>query len=247
MPRCCYNLLMYNDQKLCTLSSSTSQLSMTKPASIYVRTTQGRVTAFNPSAKLSPALKAVLKGVDGRTASELLITKFADVGEVPKLLAALETAGLIAEKNTTSGGIDLQTPLGRSARVPAAQSAQNSGHSLLTPSDSAQSLLDPGNTIASAEDWMHTAASSLDDSVPSKPASLMDRMAQQVADQMATFVLTHLPQKAFAELFEIEKILSVDQLKRSFPNYELLAKSVGPAGEEHIEELHSVIDKLFAQ
>jgi hypothetical protein len=63
---------------------------MTNPASIYVRTTQGRVTAFNPSAKLSPALKAVLKGVDGRTASDLLMTKFADFGDVSKLLGALE-------------------------------------------------------------------------------------------------------------------------------------------------------------
>jgi hypothetical protein len=219
---------------------------MTNPASIYVRTTQGRVTAFNPSAKLSPALKAVLKGVDGRTASDQLFTKFADVGEVPKLLADLETAGLIAEKNTANSGFDLQEPLARVAQTPTS-SAQNSGHSLLTPSDSARSLLDASNTIAATEDWMHTAASSLESPAPSKPASLMDRMAQQVADQMATFVLTHLPQKAFTELLEIEKILSVDQLKLSFPNYELLAKSVGPAGEEHIEELHSVIDKLFAQ
>jgi hypothetical protein len=219
---------------------------MTNPASIYVRTTQGRVTAFNPSAKLSPALKAVLKGVDGRTASEQLIAKFSDVGDVSRLLSVLETSGLIAEKVSANSGFDLQAPLGRVARL-ATPSEQNSGFSLLSHSDSSQSLLDPGNTIASTEDWMHTAASDLDNPAPSKPASLMDRMAQQVADQMATFVLTHLPHKAFTELLEIEKILSVDQLKQSFPSYELLAKSVGPVGEAHIEELHSVIDKFFAQ
>jgi hypothetical protein len=218
---------------------------MTNPASIYVRTTQGRVTAFNPSAKLSPALKAVLKGVDGRTASDLLMTKFADFGDVSKLLGALEADGLIAEKNTANSGFDFQAPLARGASGPA-PSAQGSNFSLLSHSDSSQSLMDSGNTIAAAEDWMHTSASSLDNPVPSKPASLMDRMAQQVADQMATFVLTYLPQKAFTELLEIEKILSIDQLKLRFPSYELLARSVGPAGEEHLEELHSVIDKLFA-
>jgi hypothetical protein len=219
---------------------------MTNPAAIYVRTTQGRVTAFNPSAKLSPALKAVLKGVDGRTASDQLFSRFADFGDVSKLLAALEADGLIAEKNTANSSFDVLAPLARVGRAPA-PSAQGSNFSLLSHSDSSQSLMDPGNTIASSDDWMHTAASSLESPAPSKPASLMDRMAQQVADQMATFVLTYLPQKAFTELLEIEKIQSVDQLKLSFPSYELLAKSVGSAGEEHIEELHSVIDKLFAQ
>ncbi len=219
---------------------------MTNPASIYMRTTQGRVTAFNPSAKLSPALKAVLKAVDGRTASEQLITQFADVGDISQLLAALETAGLIAEKNTTNSNADYLAPLPRAA-LPSASGAHNSGFSLLAHSDSSQSLLDPGNTVAAREDWMHTAASSLENPVPPKPASLMDRMAQQVADQMATFVLTYLPQKAFTELAEIEKILTAEQLKLRFPSYELLAKSVGPAGEEHLKELHSVIDKLFGQ
>jgi hypothetical protein len=218
---------------------------MTNPAPIYVRTTQGRVTAFNPSAKLSPALKTVLKGVDGRTPSDLLITKFADFGDVATLLAALEADGLIAEKNTANSGFDVLAPLARVGRAPA-QSAQNSGFSLLSHSDSSHSLMDPGNTIATGEDWMDTASPGLDSLEQPKTASLLDRMAQQVADQMATFVLTYLPHRAFTELLEIEKILTADQLKQSFPNYELLAKSVGPAGEEHIQELYSVMDKLFA-
>lgn len=188
---------------------------MLNAALMYVRTTQGRITAFSPETKLSPALKTLLKAADGKTSTDNLISKFETVGDVAELLQALESMGLIAGKNTTDPSLEFGT-------MAALQPDDHTSHN-----------------------WEQTAAASLDELPPAQHATLMDSMVLQLVDQMCTFVLTYLPEKAFAVLQTIEKIQTSEQLVASFPGYEMLAKPVGRAGEDHLREMQQVISKLF--
>jgi hypothetical protein len=75
---------------------------MPKLASLYIRTLQGRSTAFNPGAELPAPLKTLLKAVDGKTSTSALELAHAGLGDVASLLAILQGNGLIADKNENS-------------------------------------------------------------------------------------------------------------------------------------------------
>lgn len=74
-------------------------------ADLYVRTLQGRGTAFNPSAALPASLKILLKAVDGKTATSTLCAAHSGLGDVATLLAILQDNGLIADKNDNAAKI----------------------------------------------------------------------------------------------------------------------------------------------
>lgn len=206
-------------------------------AHTYIRTPQGRVTAFNPAAVLAAPLKTLLKAVDGKTATATLETSYADLGDVAHLLSVLQSNGLIADKSATffktsatgdlsPGWVDTLHPL------------LEVRHSGFDPSSVSQ-------FAASAPPaWSDTAAGAVQAPAP-RPDGLLDRMAQQVADTMATFVLTHIPAKAFTELQSIEKIDTPEQLQAELPRYELLVNSLGATGISHFAEIKQMAEKLL--
>lgn len=71
-------------------------------ANLYIRTLQGRSTAFNPAAELPAPLKTLLKAVDGKTTSSALEAAYAQLGDVASLLAMLQGNGLIVDKSENS-------------------------------------------------------------------------------------------------------------------------------------------------
>jgi hypothetical protein len=76
---------------------------MSQLAHLYVKTPQGRVTAFNPGAELPAPLKILLKAVDGKTTTSGLEAAYASLGDVAILLDILRSNGLIVDKN--DGGV----------------------------------------------------------------------------------------------------------------------------------------------
>lgn len=68
-------------------------------AHLFVRSPQGRIAAFSPTAELPAPLKTLLKAVDGKTATDALAAAHAGLGDVASLLAILRDNGLIADKN----------------------------------------------------------------------------------------------------------------------------------------------------
>ncbi len=215
-------------------------------AHIYIRTPQGRFTAFNPSAVMLPPLKTLLKAVDGKiTTSELELT-LSHLGHVESLLANLESFGLIADKSIVFSQIGA-----RQARSE-------------TPLDDDNPLMQTnfgGLVSDGVNPWQNTSGSGLDSLkpipapyppapppplAPTKPDTLLDRMAQQLADTMATFVLTHLPDKAFKELITIENIHTPQQLEAALPQYEILVQPLGEAGTKHVAQLRLLMQKIFA-
>lgn len=215
---------------------------------IYVRTPQGRAVAFSPDTALPAALKAMLKAVDGKLNAQALQDKFASEPDPAKLLAQLLEAELIMDRGTAwpkvqfnQGNADFEQSfvqsqgslLEASASQPPQASAQAFTHSAAKAENNPQPV------------WSDTSPSGLDNLASAPSFSLLDRMAQQTADEMCTFVLTHVPAKAFGMLAEIETIKTPDQLKSYMPDYELELAQIGAPGQAHLQEIKQILQKLF--
>ncbi len=69
--------------------------------SIFVRTPQGRIAAFDTASQLPSELKALLRAIDGHTPLEVLSKQYKSPDDVMPLLALLQRTGLIVEKMVT--------------------------------------------------------------------------------------------------------------------------------------------------
>lgn len=215
---------------------------------IYVRTPQGRATAFSPSAALAADLKAMLKAVDGKLTAQALQDKFADQKDPAKLLAELLEAELIMDRGAAWPKVEIrQDPADFEHSYAESQGSLLEMGASQYPADGTRSFAHSGADLAERPQngWSDTAQSQLDNLAPPPSYSLIERMAQQAADEMCTFVLTHLPVKAFALLAEIEKIKTPEQLKTYMPGYELALEPAGVPGQQHIAEIKQVLQKLF--
>ena len=215
-------------------------------AYIYIRTPQGRATAFNSSAKLHPQLKTLLKAVDGKVISSVLATDLAHLGDVEKLLLQLESAGFIADRSAAFAKVqDIKNPddVWNATANPLVQSSMLTRQPIPgLPEERSASTF----AISQIAEWSPTTSSALEQPAVPEPDTLLDRMVSQVVDWMSTFMLTYMPEKAFTELALIEKIHTPEQLIADLPRYEALVKPLGPTGTLHIQELNQLIQKLFA-
>jgi hypothetical protein len=216
-------------------------------ASTYIRTSQGRVTAFSPLTKLPPPLKTLLQAVDGKTPSSVLSAQYAAMGNVTQWLGQLETAGLIEDKSSLgrspSFGQDADEiwgSMGGARPKPTLHIVANP-HTSNAPM---QRLL--ATPVSHSNAWQATAAAGLEDDFPARSLeTILGDLTQQVVDVMATFVLTYLPDRAFEVLTELETLRSPAQLKATLPGYEGLACSAGQIGRQHIADLRQLIEKQF--
>jgi hypothetical protein len=228
---------------------------MFDPAVIYLRTPLGRATAFNPTSPLPELPKAVLRAVDGKMAAESVVMQLSSLGDVEKSLLQLQELGLIADRNaalpkvryqrSNSEGmqqfVDTNMPLLEASSSFFDQGEPEVVDMLATASFAAKPA--SAQYAAPKAQWISTASSGLDELADPKD-TLLDRMAQQAADVMSTFVLTHMPTKAFDFLVEIEKIRTLDQLKLYLPSYEAQVQPIGNAAQVHIAEIKQVLKKL---
>jgi hypothetical protein len=208
-------------------------------ANIYVRTPQGRITAFSPAAELPAQLKTLLKAVDGKTPTTAIEAAHAALGNVQRMLLLLHGNGLIADKSAAFAKATLPAP----GNLQWADSASMFAHTVAG---------DFGPSLASyfsdsqLSNWNDETVATLD--APEQlPNSVLDLLARQVADSMCTFVLTHLPAQANKEILTIERILTPSQLKAELPRYGHLVKSLGTKGTEHFAVIQQLAAKLFAK
>jgi hypothetical protein len=229
---------------------------MFDPAVIYLRTPLGRATAFNPTSPLPELPKTVLRTVDGKMSAEAVVMQLSSLGDVEKSLSQLEQLGLIADRNAVLPKVRYQrsseegTPQFVDTNMPLLEASSSIFQieepevvdMLATTSFAAK----PSSAQSSAPkaQWSDTTPSVLDE-LPAPVYSLWDRMAQQTADEMCTFVLTHLPAQAFGLLSVIEEIKTPDQLKSYMPRYVLELADLGPKGQTHLDEVQQVLRKLF--
>ncbi len=216
-------------------------------APLYVRTPQGRIAAFSPFTELPAPLKTLLKAVDGKTATTAIEAVHAALGDVARMLTFLQSNGLIADKNAAFTPAMLDKPalpeLPDLPKQPWTDSRSMFAHTHGSDFGTSLASYFSASQLGSWND--ETIA--LMDTPAHAPASVLDLLAQQVADSMCTFVLDHLPSKTFSKIAKIEKILTPAQLKAELPKYELLVKSIGPKGAEHFGVIQQLSDKLFAK
>lgn len=182
----------------------------------YVRTPMGRAAAFTPDAKLPPALKAMLKAVDGKTSVSALMVQFVE-HDAADLLSQLEEEGLIKLRGERLA--DFQ------------------------PSGAVPDVVDSPNA-ADAADVSERAFASTSSAALELPQVVYPIAAPhcavavaRIVEVMTTFVLTHIPQQAFTLLAELESFQTLDELEAGLPGYALLAQAQGPAGIVHLAEL----------
>lgn len=178
----------------------------------YSKTMAGRMAAVDPKSFLTPATKTFLKSVDGKTPSEQLLLNWHDTSDARRLLQDLVNFGFI----------ELRAERWTNSQAP---SGFNSSYDTV-----AQPLLPAAGPAA---------GTAVDDS----PASASPPTAEldAIKEQMATFILTHLPQHAVPVLKEIEDINSHYKLHAMLQGYANLANDAGRTGLAHIKSLRGML------
>ena len=178
----------------------------------YSKTMAGRMAAVDQRSFLTPAMKTFLKSVDGKTPSEQLLLNWDDASDARRLLQELVNFGFI----------ELRAERWTNSQFP---SGFNSS------ADTVPQPLLPAAGPA--------AGTVVDDSpaTASPPTAELDA----IKEQMATFILTHLPQHAVPVLKEIEDINSHHKLQAMLVGYANLAHDAGRTGLAHIKSLRSML------
>jgi hypothetical protein len=178
----------------------------------YSKTMAGRMAAVDQKSFLTPAMKTFLKSVDGKTPSEQLLLNWGDASDARRLLQELVNFGFI----------EIRAERWTNSQAPS--SFNSSAHTLTQP------VLPAAGPVA---------GSAVDNSpaTTSPPTAELDA----IKEEMATFILTHLPQHAVPVLKEIEDINSHQKLQAMLVGYANLAHDAGRTGLAHIKSLRGML------
>ena len=167
---------------------------------------------------LAPDLKDFLKSVDGKTSPDQLVARWRDGPDALQLLVELERRGLVEVKAARWSNSS-------------ANSAFPSSFADSSPPESPSQLLQTAGRPAPTSQK------------PDKSQTSVELDA--IKEQMATFMLTHLPHHAMTALKEIEDINCYNQLMIMLTGYASMAHEAGRTGLAHIKSLRAVLEPGF--
>ena len=203
---------------------------------IYMRTEEGQEAAYSPQSALPRKLKSILKVVDGKTRNNVFRKNLHSFGDVDGLLRSLELAGLlkVASEGTQDGRVNLDSSTATRSNQLREQdwSATRNPLELNSQQSAFQSPSQP--YYPSVPGGANGMAGAVTD--PTKQAAL-----KGVLDDMANFVLTHLPDQSFQILKEIEEITSLEVLAATLGGYEQMVSGVGQLSAGHLSHIKSVL------
>jgi hypothetical protein len=203
---------------------------------VYSKTMAGRMAAVDQQSGLTLALKDFLKSVDGKTPPEQLVARWRDGPDALQLLHELERRGLVevrAVRWSNSAANSAFPP----SLVDSKPAASAPPHRTIDPTNASSSTSSLTPSLASAP-----APSTATHKEP-KTRTLAGLDA--IKEQMATFMLTHLPHHAIAVLKEIEEIDSYDRLMLMLSAYANMAHEAGRTGLAHIKSLRAMLEPGF--
>ena len=204
---------------------------------VYVRTDQGLQEAYKAASVLPRKLRSILKLVDGKTTLRMFEQNLQSFGDVRSIFHSLVESGLI--------------------RV-LPDGAQHVRVNMHATDAERQRLMEPSN----AADWLPTRSPYSEHLQPAPSAigerhsvpnpGLSDNQAlvadeeraatlKAVVDNMAGFVLTHMPEQSFSLLKEIEDITSMELLAVTLGGYEQMVSHLGASSAEHIKYIKRVL------
>jgi hypothetical protein len=188
--------------------------------SIYRRTIQGRMEAFNSQSSLPKGLRQLLQCVDGKTDFLHLQNRLGKQACSDDMLKELVQLDLV------------------SVFDPEAQDSQNSGwRNSVVPSSAPEQLTQPSGLLSQYGGLENQPM----------PFGALKTAADRLADVkagMEDFVLAHMPERAFEILREIESITSAELLLNALPSYESSANLMGLSGKRHLEDLLKKVQTL---
>jgi hypothetical protein len=237
-------------------------------ASVYQLTPLGLRVCAGSGEQLHPNQTTILQAVNGARSSRLLVARFAFLGDVSGLLIDLEAKHLIAAAS--------QAPLPKAdfadthsadfAHTTARDSAFPDTYAADLPSTSAYDSAFP-NTFAAdllptpAHDsaFPSTQSIGLSDAKASgylfaettaggfSPASaLQDVRVREICDLMSDFILAYMPETAFDELADLERIETTRHLMAYLSHYQELLQNTGAPGVKHLAQLDTRVEELLS-
>jgi hypothetical protein len=204
---------------------------------VYVRTDQGLEAAYQAESALPRKLRSILKLIDGRTTLRMFEQNLQSFGDVRSIFKSLAEAGYITV-------------------LP--EGAQHVRVNMHASDAERQRLMEPNH----ADDWMATRSPYSEHLQPADVltneqagglhAALSDTQTlavdqekaaalKAVLDNMAGFVLTHVPDQSFLLLKEIEEITSMELLAVTLGGYAQMISHLGTPSVEHVKYIKRVL------
>jgi hypothetical protein len=219
-------------------------------ASVYQHTPLGLRAALGTGVQLSPNQSTLLQAVDGARSSRVLVARFAFLGDVSGLLVELEamhhivaaSPSLLPKPTFADTHADDFAPTTAQesafADTYAADWQHTSAHDSAFPNTYAADL---SEASASEFPFETTAAAAL-----SPASALKDVRVREVCDLMSDFILAHMPDTAFDELADLERIETTSHLMAYLSHYQELLQNTGAPGVKHLEQLDLRIEELLS-
>lgn len=190
---------------------------------VYIRTDEGQIAAYDPQSALPRKLKSLLKLIDGRTSLAVLEESLRAFGDVRGLVQSLDAAGLVK-------------PLADGIKSERSGPGSNSG-SGPNPRMSHDSVANgPGSRTPPGQSQLSTRFPA-----PGASDALRVEALHKSVDMMSDFELTHLPEQSFTLLKELEALTSLEQLAATLGGYEQVVSQAGAASGGHLAQLKQIL------
>ena len=203
---------------------------------IYVRTEEGQEAAYSPQSALPRKLKSILKVIDGKTRNDVFRKNLHSFGDVDGLLRSLELAGLL--KVASEGVNDNRVNASLTNVARAQQLREQDWSATRTPLDQNSQL----SAFQAPSRPNYPSMQAGNNGMAGSTPDLQQQAALTgVLDEMANFVLTHLPDQSFQILKEIEEIASLEVLAATLGGYEQMVANLGEISANHVRHIKSVL------
>lgn len=202
---------------------------------VFSRTAQGQLAAYDTNADLTHKMRVLLKVVDGQTSIETYEQKLSAFGDVRGMLDSLQMAGFVRPVADPASSV-ASAPSSRSALNPVvvakatddwAETCDGYAQTVRQPASSNQR--DDPETIAlpQSADMRH---------------KLRSQNALQAAKQlMARFTQAHLPDQASEILEQLNQINDLEMLAVMLSGYENIVSPTGAFATEHLFDIKRIL------
>lgn len=223
---------------------------------VYAKTAEGRLAAFDPQSTLPPAVKALLRRVDGKQSCVDLTEHFhqlrlgSEWGNAGALLEVLTIRNLVRVQPKR---LDLSSeawvaPQKRPLAVVETPGAERQGGpnggpvTGVAPDHPALNEAAATATVGGAADPSGALGwQGLPEAPPSVAGETLSKdQVTSARELMATFLLTYMPRYALGLLQDIESIDSGHQLLSTLDAYAHVARQAGREGVVHLRELRRI-------
>ena len=206
--------------------------------SVYSRTEIGQDAANGEQSALPRKLKSLLGMIDGKTASHVYARNLHAFGDVEKILASLEIAGLLHHSTNSAFSASLPT------KKLATRSKWRKLLSFRLAEENSKINDDPDTALAEPEAFSEFSETQVLNFNEMSQIN-QDAAVKQATGEMAEFVLSYAPEHAVIVLKELEEISSSEQLAIAMSGYAQLIAHCGDPGSKHLVKIKQLVRNSF--